>query len=534
MSNANDKNIDIQSGPATTSGVQRNTTQTQTLTPDEALDRAIELHQKGRTTEARVIYNTILKANPAHSGALHFLGILYFQNGNHEEAIELINLALTHDPAYTDARNNLGNIYQSRQMLTEAESSYRQVLAESPDHADANNNLAAVLKARGNYREAATYYKAALTISPDIADFHYNLGNTYSSSQQWQLAEDAYREAIRVDPEYVAAYRELGNVLRALGKQQQALDILSEASRLDEAHAEVHYAYGAALQTSGLFDDAVSAYQRAIEHNASFTQTYPNLIVSLNAQNRLAEAERYVRQWLAQEPDSATASHMLASITGNNVPDRAGDRYIKGLFDTFSDSFDEKLQSLEYQAPELIADKLISAGIIYRENPCDILDVGCGTGLCGPLLREYASVLDGVDLSPGMLAGAKQRNVYDNLIEAELTDYLLADQGSHDLIISADTLVYFGKLDDAINASHSRLKPGGWLAFSIEKLGNTDTSLPYRLNLHGRYSHSKTYVDETLRKSGFIQISISDAILRQEMGVSVHGFIVMARKQINV
>ena len=76
----------------------------------------------------------------------------------------------------------------------------------------------------------------------------------------------------------------------------------------------------------------------------------------------------------------------------------------------------------------------------------DVLDAGCGTGLCGPLVAPYARRLVGVDLSEGMLVHAKEKNVYHALMKAELTDYLHDNSEAFDLIVSADTLVYFGDL----------------------------------------------------------------------------------------
>ena len=53
-----------------------------------------------------------------------------------------------------------------------------------------------------------------------------------------------------------------------------------------------------------------------------------------------------------------------------------------------------------------------------------MLDAGCGTGLCGPLIAPYARRLVGVDLSERMLAQARARDVYDELVKGELTAYL--------------------------------------------------------------------------------------------------------------
>ena len=38
-----------------------------------------------------------------------------------------------------------------------------------------------------------------------------------------------------------------------------------------------------------------------------------------------------------------------------------------------------------------------------------MLDAGCGTGLCGPLIAPHARRLVGVDLSGQMLAHARER-----------------------------------------------------------------------------------------------------------------------------
>ena len=54
----------------------------------------------------------------------------------------------------------------------------------------------------------------------------------------------------------------------------------------------------------------------------------------------------------------------------------------------------------------------------------DVLDAGCGTGLCGPLLRTRAKRMTGVDLSPKMIEWAAERGIYDRLAAEELTTFL--------------------------------------------------------------------------------------------------------------
>ena len=120
----------------------------------------------------------------------------------------------------------------------------------------------------------------------------------------------------------------------------------------------------------------------------------------------------------------------------------------------------------------------------------DVLDAGCGTGLCGPLVAPYARRLVGVDLSEAMLARARARNVYDELVKRELTAYLRDSPGSFDVIVSADTLVYFGPLEEVAAAAANALRPGGVLVFTVEELSGAASDAGYSLSPNGRYRHS--------------------------------------------
>src|SRR6185437_7082849 len=108
---------------------------------------------------------------------------------------------------------------------------------------------------------------------------------------------------------------------------------------------------------------------------------------------------------------------------------------------------DESLADLDYQAPRLIAEAFARAWPVARAE-LDVLDAGCGTGLCGAFLREYSRMLVGVDLSAGMLERAARRALYDQLCNEELTRFLREHPSSYDAIVSADTLCYFGALTE--------------------------------------------------------------------------------------
>jgi SAM-dependent methyltransferase len=63
-------------------------------------------------------------------------------------------------------------------------------------------------------------------------------------------------------------------------------------------------------------------------------------------------------------------------------------------------------------------------------------DLGCGTGRIGAWLRDKGvESIDGVDVTPEMLAMARSRNVYNRLLEADLSSSVLASE-EYELVIT--------------------------------------------------------------------------------------------------
>jgi predicted TPR repeat methyltransferase len=229
-----------------------------------------------------------------------------------------------------------------------------------------------------------------------------------------------------------------------------------------------------------------------------------------------------------EQPDDPLARHTLAACSGRDVPRRASDAYVEAVFDSFAASFDAKLTLLLYRAPQLVTTMLAQSGIEANRSH-DVLDVGCGTGLCGPLLRDYAAHLTGIDLSAKMLERARERGSYDELVKAELTSFLASHCASYDVIVSADTLVYFGELDEVVAAAARALRPGGCFVFTVEALAGADDAADYCLRPHGRYNHSRAYVERLLTDAG-LAVTIAGAQLRLEAGAPVEGLVVRAEK----
>jgi predicted TPR repeat methyltransferase len=212
---------------------------------------------------------------------------------------------------------------------------------------------------------------------------------------------------------------------------------------------------------------------------------------------------------------------MLAACGGAQAPVRADDAYVRQVFDGFADSFDEQLlKNLDYRAPQVLAAAL-QGWLGAPQAGLDVLDAGCGTGLCGPLLRPLARRLVGVDLSTRMLERAGIRGVYDELRQGELTELLIRERAKYDLIVATDVLIYFGDLEPPFRAAARALRPDGLLAISVERSDHDE----YVLHAGARYAHSADYVRRTAAAAGLTEVGSVECELRLELGRPVAGLV---------
>jgi predicted TPR repeat methyltransferase len=273
--------------------------------------------------------------------------------------------------------------------------------------------------------------------------------------------------------------------------------------------------------------EALDQSAEALRRKPRDARTREMLGYAYSRLGRLDDAAAIYREWLADEPDNPKAIHHLAACTGEAVPSRASDVYIERVFDLFSKSFESRLACLEYRAPTLVGEAIASClGPSAADR--EVLDAGCGTGLCGPLLKPFASRLTGVDLSGGMLEKARGRNLYDALHQQELTAFMAEHPDAFDAVVSADTLVYFGELEGAMHAAARTLKPGGWLCFTVEALEEGQDG--YRLQHHGRYAHSRAYLGAVLDQAGLRLAAMESVFLRNEGGAPVAGWLAVAQR----
>jgi predicted TPR repeat methyltransferase len=418
---------------------------------------------------------------------------------------------------------------QQEGYLPAAETIYQRILTVVPNHPDALHFLGLIARQRGDREGAVALIRQALSIAPEYADAHNNLGNILLEMERFSDAEECLRKVIALKPEHANAYNNLGILLKAQENLAEAEAMFGKAIEFHPDFSDAYHNLGNTYRQQGRHSDAINAFSKAIVLDPTHSEARQLMGMALYTLGRTKEAADHYRNWLVKEPQHPIPAHMLAACSGEDVPPRASDNYISRIFDNFAESFDAKLSKLHYRAPELVADA-VSEQIEKASADRDVLDLGCGTGLCGPLLKPYAKRLIGVDLSAGMLAKAKTRQIYDQLIQGELSAYLSSQNAACDLIASADTLCYLGELGGVFAASAQALRSNGLLVFTVENNKNTESTQGFQLGASGRYSHTENHIRDRLQSAGLSVTKISPVHLRMENCLPVEGLLVVASR----
>jgi predicted TPR repeat methyltransferase len=293
------------------------------------------------------------------------------------------------------------------------------------------------------------------------------------------------QEAIRLRPDSPQTFYHQGNLMQALGRADEAAASFMQAARLDPSLETAHYNIAAYYKLKGELENASACYRRVLE----------------------------------LQPNNPTARFLLAATSGKDQPGSAPAQYLTELFDDYAERFDDHLvKELGYRGPQSLRAAIPDQPV---GQTLDILDLGCGTGLCGAAFRDLARTLTGIDLSPQMLARAEARGIYNRLIQGSVPDALNHASAAFDLILAGDLLIYIGHLAPLFPAIRKALRPAGRFVFQVEAYEHPG----FALRPSVRFAHSATYVRELAHASGLTEVSMRQEVVRTENHQEIAGYI---------
>jgi predicted TPR repeat methyltransferase len=379
--------------------------------------------------------------------------------------------------------------------LEDAEASFQASLSLLPGRVSTLVNLAATQLRLGRAEAALATAATVLASEPDNRDALYHQACALGQLTRWPAAQAAFEHLLALDQAIAPAWLGLAQALQPQPhRAAAALQACDRALALAPGLHEAWTLRGDLLRGSGLGAQAVDAY----------------------------------RQALAQGGDAALHEWLLAALGAGRVPDGAPPAYVQRLFDQYAADFEAHLLgALAYRGHETLV-RLLLAQAQPSTGFASALDLGCGSGLCGPLLRPHAARLEGVDLSSDMLAQAGARGCYDQLVHGELLSHLQCRAAQLDLVLAADVFIYVGALDAVFAAVRRVTGAGALFAFSVERGVADGPELQLRPSL--RYAHSEPGLRRLAAAHGFEVLALQPGALRREQGQDIEGLYAVLRR----
>jgi predicted TPR repeat methyltransferase/thioredoxin-like negative regulator of GroEL len=461
---------------------------------------AHEMIRGGRIHAARALLNALARTGTPQQDMAEIEATLLLREGRPAEALPVLSRAIAAAPdraalylCRADARMQINDAAGAASDAADA------VVLDRSSHA-AKAMLGVALIELGEHDDAAACLHEAVAQQPRDPAYRQGLATALERGGDGTQAAAVIAAGIALTPGSLGLH--IAAIMMAMRRRDfgAAVVLAQAARRIGVADACVFGLLGHALSSLGQHDDALLAYTEAL---------------------KLAPEDRYVR-------------HLVTAGGIGTCSDRAPAEYLETVFDGYADRFEAHLITLGYRVPGLIRSEMLK--LLPDAGAGPVLDLGCGTGLVAVALSDVdLGPWVGVDLSGQMLAEARDKGLYHDLIKSDLQSMLGTDGRSWQFILAADVFCYFGALETVLAQAADRLTAGGALIFSVEEIVDAAVSGPalnldWRLGRLGRFAHSLNYIDRAVAQTGLAVRCIRREILRHEGGSPVPGLLVVLER----
>ncbi len=446
--------------------------------------------------------------------------IALLNQNKHSLAKRVCNKIVEERQDHFQAHLLLGVINLQENELVSSEKHLNQALANArlPNElAQTYSNLSLVQTQLKRYDNAFASINAAIHYQPKQPLYYCNRANLYEIQQQWIEMKADLEAALTLDASIPELYINLAFAQRKLGLLTDAYTTLLRRPQYQIADWLQEWILVAMLTQRT--EQVIEWYQANKQHPSTLIATTDYVL----DQGHIDHAKQLYSLLSDFYPENQYLRHQLNALFGI-TSDKAPAQYVTELFDHCAAEFESRLVGqLNYQLPETLSDALR----FYISGPIEkVIDLGCGTGLVGRALKQHFQIsqLLGIDLSSNMLIQAQIQGGYDELIQGDVIE-ALSGLPLSSLITAADVLIYIGEVKKLFQAIHSRLISGGLFVFSTE-----DCATELQLELHGRYQHSRGYIQSQLAELGFILLDQQACQIRLEKDVPVKGTLFIVKK----
>ncbi|MFZ3001311.1 MAG: protein kinase [Undibacterium umbellatum] len=246
----------------------------ESLTMKQGLEALKQFDRPGSLDVAETNFETILKRNPEHAGAVAGLSIIYTfrydsdkqdevllqkADASAQQALKLNDkLAFSHI-AIARVRSQMGK-------NDLALNSYEKALTLDPDNVFASYGRVTVLRKMKHFEEAIKYALNGIEKFPQERMFAEELGIVYFELAKYADAEKFFRLSIKIQPDAVFSYSNLNNALVKQNRDNEGLEVLQQGLLLRPS-AALYSSLGNALFKKRDYVGAAEAFELAVTPN---------------------------------------------------------------------------------------------------------------------------------------------------------------------------------------------------------------------------------------------------------------------------
>ena len=232
-----------------------------------------------------------LETNPTHARTHYLLGTIYDDKGDTELAVASFKNCLEIDPDFHPARETLLQVYQRVGLSQQAVTLLEETLKQMPSSND-YNTIGVMYYRTGEIDQSITAFRKSLEMNPYDPTPRNNLYQIFRERgiealnvKAYQKAAMYFGEALQFKPEDALLYRLMGDAYARDGDLKNAIAQYRRAFEFDPAELEIKQNlagylsnYGVELTGTQRWEEAIAAYQEALQLTPTLNIAYANLV----------------------------------------------------------------------------------------------------------------------------------------------------------------------------------------------------------------------------------------------------------------
>ncbi len=301
------------------------------------------LLDQDNTRSAADAFKRAVDAEPENPWAHYGLGQAYMELGSLDYAADetqrVLDLTNTDDPILRELRIDalvaMGDIerltsyadpQQRSASYDRAEDYYRQALDLDNTLVNARVGLGQVVASRGNWQRAFDYFEEALDLPAGAEDpqVHFWVAEAFLRQPEldpvrgaetyrrfMERARSAYQEALALQQDFPEAWLGLAHAQLALNDRAAAKESIAMALEFRPDYAEALLFRGNMLKAEGSLNEALTAYNNAIEANGRIAETHYRRALLYIQRDNHEDAMRDLQRVVALQANFAEAHYWL-------------------------------------------------------------------------------------------------------------------------------------------------------------------------------------------------------------------------------